>query len=343
MGGQMGIGVPNATGFWGRKEGKISLVILAVVAGLAAIYGWGTVVPWLLVTAADTLKLMYLMIGIVVTGVVAWQVGPFMSLLFKYTMTKVIGWCIPIYADEIAENHIVEMKERKGKFDIQVGQVGGIIESLNDTVEKNKKDAQNDLAMASEAKRQAAAAREPLAVQKMSLQMRLKSDAAQRLIDANENYGVLLAKLNPVHLRLQQYSVNMDYLISDTEDQVTQARKQHNAVDAAYNAFSGALAVLNGNTTEDQLFARDMDYLITDSSTKLGLIKNMERMTQNVMDGIDLKNGAIDTKGLAALDAYEKNALASGDRSSVMLLTGSTAAPAPADPIDAEYKDLFKK
>ena len=62
--------------FWSRPEGKTGMIFIGLAAA-AVVYGWGTIVPFIVSMLADTLHMIYLA-----------------AILDLYSR-KVVGWEMP--------------------------------------------------------------------------------------------------------------------------------------------------------------------------------------------------------------------------------------------------------
>jgi hypothetical protein len=90
-----------------------------------------------------------------------------------------------------------------------------------------------------------------------------------------------------------------------------------------------AMKVMKGNATEEDIYGQAMDYIESDVSRKLGIMDDLQRVSQNFMDGLDVQEGAVDTQALQALNDYEHKLLTSGDTELAVMLPGSTPQKVP--------------
>jgi thiamine monophosphate kinase len=58
-------------------------------------------------------------------------------------------------------------------------------------------------------------------------------------------------------------------------------------------------------------------------STQLGVMDDLQRVSQNFMDGMDVETGAVDDAALKALNAFEQKALTAGGTDFKMMTTDS--------------------
>lgn len=310
----------NMKTFWSRPEGKAGKVVVVGLVGAAGLVTWYYVLPFAMTLVANTLYLA-LMGGVLIgAGMVVMnhRFRANVGLSFKLLMRAFTGLLITIDPIGILNERIVSMKKKRDEMNEQIGLVNGSIVSLKTTIAKNNRDIDQDLKEAEFAKQSYATSKDPLQMERLKAQMGLKTNAAQRLRNSNESYQELLSKLQNLYSLLSRWATNVDYFIADTEDQVKQAETQYKTVNTAYSAFRSAMAVFKGNVDEQDIYDTTMEHLVDDATTKMGQMEDFQRVTQNFMDNIDLKNGAMNADALKELDAYEQKLLGPASTSGVI-------------------------
>jgi hypothetical protein len=339
----------NLKSFWSRPEGKTGLIVLAVAAG-ALIYGWGMVVPFVVSMLADTLHMVFL--GGILAAVLFVIFSSRTHLLFRLLMRALTGLIINIDPIGILKDHLEQMRKRRDVMNQQISNVSGQLRYLKDVIEKNHALADENMRLASHAKKVATSTADQNEQLRMALQMKAKANQAGRLEKSNLSYQQLLAKLQNIYDLLSKWAVHIDFYIEDTENEVKQSEIEYKTINAAYRAYRTAMAVIKGTGNERELYNATMEHLAEQAGRKLGEMEDFQRLAQNFMDTIDLENGAVETEALQKLDAYEQKLLTSGDADTAFLLPGATATPAPvaakgspsqpAAPGAGDYGDLFK-
>lgn len=318
------VSVSQPKSFWARPEGKVGMVFLAAFVGGAALMFWSAILPWLIVMVSDTLHLAYLVgilaaIGFLVTNP---TIHNRVSLIFRLTMRFLTGLIINIDPIGILKDHLSQMRKRRDEMGEQIASVSGQIRMLKNTIARNKAEADQNMALAEQAKKMANTADETIRL-RMNLQMRAKASHAGRLEQSNMSYAQLLAKLQLIYDMLTKWSIHIDFFIEDTDDQVQQAEVQYKTVNSAYKAYRTALSVIKGNTDENEIYNTTMERLADDADRKLGEMEDFQRTAQNFMDSIDVQNGAVETEALAKLNQYEQKVLTSGDQDMAFLKPSS--------------------
>lgn len=336
--------------FWSRPEGKTGMIAIAILAA-ALVYGWGTIVPFIVAMLADTLHMVFL--GVILAAVLFVLFSSRTHLLFRLLMRAITGLIINIDPIGILKDHISQMRERRETMAQQISNVSGQVRYLKNVIDKNHELATENMRLAAHAKKVATTTADQNEQLRMALQMKAKANQAGRLEKSNLSYQQLLGKLQNIYDLLSKWAVHIDFYIEDTENEVKQSEIEYKTINSAYRAYRMALAVIKGNGNERELYDATMEKLAEEAGRKLGEMEDFQRLAQNFMDTIDLENGAVETEALQKLDAYEQKLLTSGDSETAFLLPGATAAPAPV-PVRksseastaargaSDYGDVFK-
>jgi hypothetical protein len=135
--------------------------------------------------------------------------------------------------------------------------------------------------------------------------------------------ATLLQKLQGIYSFLSKYAAHIDFFIDDTTDEVEQKKIEYKTTNTAFGAMTMAMKVMKGNATEEDIYGQEMDYLESEVSRKLGIMDDLQRVSQNFMDGLDVQEGAVDPQALQALNDYEHKLLTFGDTEFAVMLPGS--------------------
>ena len=338
--------------FWARPEGKTGMIFIVLAAG-ALVYGWATVVPFIVSMLADTLHMLYL--AGILAGVLFVAFSSRTHLVFRLLMRAITGLIINIDPIGILKDHLSQMRKRRDVMSQQISNVSGQIQYLKDIINKNSAMADENMRLAAHAKKIATSTADQNEQLRMALQMKAKANQAGRLQKSNLSYQQLLNKLQNIYDLLSKWAVHIDFYIEDTENEVKQTEIEYKTINTAYRAYRTALAVIKGTGDEKELYNQTMEKLAEEAGRKLGEMEDFQRLAQNFMDTIDLENGAVETEALEKLDAYEHKLLTSGATDTAFLLPGATVAPAPvAVPVSkagdagspakgaGDYGDMFK-
>jgi hypothetical protein len=245
------------------------------------------------------------------------------------------------------------MRKRRAQMGVQITAVSGQIRYLKDIISKNLSAAQQNMKLAEQAKKMATTSDMNEALH-MKLQMQAKANKAGRLQQSNIGYQQILGRLQSVYDMLTKFANHADFFIEDTQDAVDQAKIQYKTTRTAWGAFRTAMSIISGNSSEDEMFNQAMEQMAEDSSQKLGEMEDLQRLSQNFMDSIDLQNAAVGDDALKQLDQYEQKLLTDGSNGSMsFLLPGTQQQAAGAIPINrsasvptgtdgSDYNDIFK-
>jgi myosin heavy subunit len=303
------------------------MLFIAAALGLA-VWGWGSIVPFVLTMMEDTVHLALLVGGAIVAGAIL--LSPRTHLLFQLAMNKLTGIVITIDPIGILENHLKELRKRRAKLDGQISTVSGSVRLLKDTIAKNHDAATQRMKEAAYAQQQLKTGKITDSTEQLraQLQINTRANKAGRLEKANISYQQLLTKLQGLYDFLVKWAAHLDAYIEDTDDTVKQAKVQYETLNTAYSAFKTAMSIIKGNSTEDDMYNQDLEFLADDASKKLGEIDDVQRVATTFMDNLDVTNGAVTSDALAALDAYEAKVLTPGNTDTAFLLPGATSAQA---------------
>lgn len=310
--------------FWSRPEGKMAIGIYAAIIG-GVVWFWGLVVPFLVSMLTDTLHMVYLagLLG----SVLYLTLGKRPQLMFRVLVRKFTSLFVAVYPIEIIEDKLQQMKKRRDKMNEQIALVNGSITKLKRQIDQNASDAAKGFGMAEQAKRMAGASQDDEAKFRMQLQMKQAANRAQRRQQANIGYASLLERLQKVYKFLTHYATNVDFFIEDTQDEINQKKTEYETTQTAFGAMKQAMAVIKGNATEEDIYDQAFDQIETTVSTQLGVMDDLQRVSQNFMDGLDVQNGAVDDSALQALNAFEKKALTDGGTDFQMVTADRGKAP----------------
>lgn len=334
--------------FWSRPEGKTAILIYAGIIG-AVVWFWGLIVPYVLNMLVDTLHMVYLA-GLL--GAILYLVfGKRPQLMFRVLVRKFTSIFVAVYPIEIIEDKLLQMKKRRDKMNEQIGLVNGSITKLQRKMQQNAADATKMMGQASYAKRQAGSVQDAEAAFRMQMDSKKAANAAVRRQNANIGFAKLLERIQKVYKFLTHYATNVDFFIDDTQDEIDQKKIEYQTTMEASGAMKQAMAVIKGNATEEDIYGQAFDYIETSVSTQLGIMDDLQRVSQNFMDGMDIENGAVDDAALQALNAFEQKALTAGN-TDFQMVTGDkkqAAVPVPAAagtskwPVNNDdYGDLLK-
>ncbi len=323
------LALPESTdlkSFWSRPEGKTAMLIYAAIIGVCVFF-WGAIVPWIVNMLADTLHMIWL--GGLIGASLYLVFGKRPQLMFRVLVRKLTSLFVAVYPIEIIEDKLLQMKKRRDKMNEQISLVKGSITKLQRVIAQNHADAVKGFGMASQAQKMAGATQDKTEQLRMQLAMKLQASKAQRREQSNIGYTSLLERLNKVYDFLSRYAVNVDYFIDSTQDEIDQKKTEYETTNSAFGAMKQAMAVIKGNATEEDIYDQAFDQIEMTVSTQLGAMDDLQRMSQNFMDGMDVETGSVDEAALQALNAFEQKSLTAGSTEQVMVSDKKQLVPVP--------------
>ena len=347
---------PTSLG-WKGADGKYrpefwTACLAATAVGGLVLYFWSILVPWLINMLTDTLHMAYLA-GLLI-GILYLLFGKRPRLIFRVLIRKLTSLFVAVYPIEIIEDKLLQMKKRKEKMDQMISLVRGAMERLKRVMGKNQNDYTTGMQQAIQAHKMAGTAEDATIAARMELQTRLQARRAQRRQDANIGYANLLERITKLYNFLTRYSDNVQFLVEDTQDEIDQKKTEYETTQSAFGAMKQAMSVIRGNATEEDIYDQAFAQIETTISTQLGMMDDMQRISQNFMDGMDVEKGAVDERALDALNAFEQKLLSSSKDPAFKMLTTdmskkqSVPVPAKASSVGggqfntSEFDDLLK-
>ena len=293
--------------FWQRPEGVTGALIMAAILGGAG---------YLLFTnMAAILAFLGQTVGVVVTllvlaAIVYMVLDPKMRNLvwymYKSVMRSITGVFVNIDPIGILKSYVDSLEDNLRKMSKQIGAIRGQMRKLATIMEQNKKEMNNNMQLASVAKRKG-----------NDKQMMLASRKAARLKDTNAKYQALHNKMEVMYRILTKMYSNSEILLEDTRDQVKMKEQERKAIRASHSAMKSAMSVISGDPDKRAMFEQALEAVADDVANKVGEMERFMEMSANFMDSVDLQNGVFEEEGLQMLEKWEKE-------STLMLLSGSS-------------------
>ena len=339
------LALPNSTdlkSFWSRPEGKTGMLVLAAIVG-SALYFWGLLVPFLVSLLVDTVHMAYLAGLLFAAGYLVFGKRP--RLMYRVILRKLTGVFVSVYPIEIIQDKLAEMKKRREKMNQQISLVKGSIVQLQRKIDQAHTEAQKGFGMAQQAQKMAGSTKDQTEQLRMQLAVKQQARRAQRRETSTIGYAKLLERLQKVYNFLSRYAANVDYYIEDTQDEIDQKKVEYETTMAASGAMKQAMAVIKGNATEEDIYGQAFDYIEQSVSTQLGVMDDLQRISQGFMDNMDIETGSVDETALQALNSFEQKTLTAGN-TDMQLLSNQVPAKITSNGLTttatATYEDLFK-
>lgn len=283
-------------GFFSRPEGVTGAIFLG-----AAALGIGFIV---FSFGAAILAAMKTLIGMIVTFsvlalIVFTVLNPktrnLMWYMYKSVMRKITGLFVQLDPIGILKSYVDDLEDNLKKMSKQIGALRGQMRKLSTIMQDNTKEMDNNMKLASMAKKKG-----------NQQQLMLATRKAARLKESNAKYNALHKKINIMHKILTKMYGNSEILLEDTRDQVKMKEQERKAIRASHSAMKSAMSVISGDPDKRAMFDQAMEATADDVANKVGEMERMMEMSASFMDSVDLQNGVFEEEGLKMLEKFEK-------------------------------------
>ncbi|HRZ18600.1 MAG TPA: hypothetical protein P5136_00960 [Methanofastidiosum sp.] len=306
--------------FWKKPEGTTGAIVLAIGLVGGGYLLW-VMLPTLILLLQNTIYAIIL--GVILLGLIYIildkKVRTLVWYLYKMAMRAVTGLIIQLDPIKILESYIENLRAARDKMNDHITELSQEIRKLKNVIDKNKSEMENNLSMASEAKKR-----------KNNPQAALSVKQAERLKDSNSRLLPLLSKLENVNSVLKRVYESAGYLLQDTENEVDTKKREYSALKAGHSAFKSAMSIIKGDPDKLEIFNQAMDFVNDDISAKVGEMERFMELSMDALKSVDLQNAVFEEKGFKLLEEWEKN-------SSILNESGSSASST----FKEKYSDLF--
>lgn len=306
--------------FWKRPEGitgAIFMIALAIGGG----YLLYTFMPVLLSLAANTLYLALMLMAL--AALIYVVLDPKMRNLIWYMYKSAMRWMTGVFVQidpiGILKSYVEDLESNLAKMSKQIGNLKGQMRKLETLIKENKEEIDNNLKLASVAKRQDNESQVVLATRK-----------AARMQDSNEKYQELFTKMQILYRILDKMYKNSEILLEDTRDQVKMKEQERKIIRTSHSAMKSAMSVISGDPDKRAMFDMALENIADDVANKIGEMERFMEVSANFMDTIDLQQGVFQEEGLKMLEQWEKE-------STLMLL--KPASQTSSDTLDLSSFD----
>ena len=323
-----------------RPEGKVGGIYLPTVAlalaGAAVFWFWGTIVPFVVATLANTVYTALLCGALFV----AWALlsNPNVRTLLKYAymsgIRAVTGAFIELDPIGILKSYVQSLQGRLLEMQDAIDRLKGQRSKLRKQIERNEAERVHSIQMMKEAEKQ-----------QVKSQFILQSRQAGRLEKSNVTLMDMLNRMDALATVLDKMKEAAEFYVQDIQGEVKVREIERNSMREGYNAFKKARSVLAAGDAERALYDEATEKLIDDYSMKIGEIESGLDVMKSFIQGVELENGVFEQSALEQLDAWEQKATLVGSTPVTAIPAQIVAsAPLPALPVAASgFDDLFSK
>jgi uncharacterized phage infection (PIP) family protein YhgE len=276
-----------------------------------------------------TLGLLGIGLFILVFLIMDPQVRNLAWYLYKSIMKGITGLFIQIDPVGIIETYVAHLRKQLENLEGQIETLSGAKRKLSDAIDRAKEELDDQLNLAKAGQKKGLSAAE----------IAVYTNQAGRLKARIEKYQSLLAKLDTLYQILGKMDKAAKVVILDKTNQVEDIKTQRQEMRTGFNAFRSAMSILAGDPDKKVLFDQAMESIQNDISMKAGAMERFIEESGEVMQAIDLQNGAFEEKGMKLLEKWETEGLP-------LLLTDGSEKLNPLDqsrPVDAKLVEVSKE
>jgi uncharacterized phage infection (PIP) family protein YhgE len=249
--------------------------------------------------------------------------------LYKSIMKGITGLFIQIDPVGIIETYVSHLRKQLENLEGQIETLSGAKRKLSDAIDRAKEELDDQLNLAKAGQKKGLSAAE----------IAVYTNQAGRLKARIEKYQSLLAKLDTLYQILGKMDKAAKVVILDKTNQVEDIKTQRQEMRTGFNAFRSAMSILAGDPDKKVLFDQAMESIQNDISMKAGAMERFIEESGEVMQAIDLQNGAFEERGMKLLEKWETEGLP-------LLLTDGSEKLNPLDqsrPVDAKLVEVSKE
>jgi hypothetical protein len=316
--------------FWSRKEGKTGMIF---AIGLLAALGYGLyqILPFLITLTKNllTLSLLGIALFVLIYLIMDSQVRTLVWYLYKSLMRSITGLFIQIDPVGIIQTYVQHLRKQLESLQARIQELSGAKRKLSDAITRAQEELEEQLNLAKAGQKKGLGAAE----------ITVYTNQAGRLKTRIEKYQSLLTKLETLYRILEKMEKAAKVVILDKTNQVEDIKIQREEMRTGYNAFKSAMSILAGDPDKRVMFDQAMEVIQNDISMKTGAMERFIEESGEVMQAIDLQNGAFEEKGMKLLEKWETEGLP-------LLLTDGSEHLSAADqlrPVDAKFVQVAKE
>jgi prefoldin subunit 5 len=329
--------------FWSRKEGKLGLLVGAGMIG-GVLYALYRLLPYLIEMTKNLIELTILgvVLFVIVFMIMDPQVRNLVWYIYKALMRAITGLFIQLDPVGIIETYVAHLKKQLGLLEEKITSLSGARTKLTDAINRAKSEMEEQLNLAKAGRKKGID----------NAEIMVYTNQAGRLDARIQKFQNLLLKIDTLYRILDKMKKGAKVIVLDYQNQVENIKQEREVIRTGFNAFKSAMSILTGDPDKKVLFDQAMEVIQSDISMKAGAMERFVDESSEILQSIDLQNGAFEEKGMKLLEKWEKEGLP------LLLTDGServspltNSSPAAREQVQAaqgsgkddnQYKDLLK-
>ncbi len=278
--------------FWNRPEGITGMLTIGAI-GIAGLYFWGKIVPFLLLMVTNTI---YLIGGLLALGGILYVLFDprwrnLVWFMYQAAMKTITSAFIQMNPIIIMKTYLDHLKDKKAEMWSQIEKLAQQIGVLRRTINTNQTDIERSRLIGKKA---------------MELnnqhETQLAANKIGRLEDSNNKLNNVLIVMEKTLEQLEAMHKNAEFFIIDMESEIKTKENEYKAIKASSNAVKAAKSILNGDKNKKMMYDESLEVLSEDVGKRVGEIEFFMKTSASFIERMDIQNGIYDEEGYRQLE-----------------------------------------
>lgn len=278
--------------FWNRPEGITGMLTIGAI-GIAGLYFWGKIVPFLLLMVTNTL---YLIGGLLALGGILYVLFDprwrnLVWFMYQAAMKTITSAFIQMNPIIIMKTYLDHLKDKKAEMWAQIEKLAQQIGVLKRTINTNQTDIERSKLIGKKA---------------MELhnqhETQLAANKIGRLEDSNSKLNNVLVVMEKTLEQLEVMHKNAEFFIIDMESEIKTKEIEYKAIKASSNAVKAAKSILNGDKNKKMMYDESLEVLSEDMGKRVGEIEFFMKTSASFIEKMDIQSGIYDEEGFKQLE-----------------------------------------
>jgi len=333
---------PGKKSFWKRPEG-ITGIVFNVALGAAIFFGWGTIVPFVLAAAVNTLNLI--VVSLAAAGIVYVMFDKnfrrFLWYLYRSAMRWVTQFIVDIDPIGILKSYIEKLIEKRTELNDSVAEIQGQRQKLVRLLAKNKEEFKTSLAKLQAAKAQLNDS-DPLKARQAVRIEALESKQADRLHQMVTTQEGHEKKYDFIVQALTRYGEVCDDSITDMRNEVSFREQEQEQARSFKKGMSAAFGILKGLPDDQEMYDMALETLEREYTENMGRVENVLDITKNVILQADFNDAASLAKADALLSDWNNSHTILPTKKEQAAITAAPFYISPSEVVQVKAKTADK-
>lgn len=288
--------------FWQRPEGKPGIILLAALVGFGG-YALYKSLPAILELLKNTYYAVGMGLGLFVIFTLLMD-KRFRTLVwysYKNLMRFLTGIFVQMNPINILLSYVEDLEEKQKTINTNLDDLMAQIKKLKNNIDSKTEEIRQNLAKASKAKS------DP--VNYSELDVNFYNQEAARLDAFKKKMEKLLVKMEVLFKILQKMEQVSNVMIKNLKSEVRIRKEEREYILKSHSIMKSVTNIIKGNDDKRMLFDQAMEFVIDDTSMKVGEIERMLDASQEFIRNVDLDNAIYEEQGFKMLEEFEKKGI----------------------------------